>query len=394
MSNFKKRKHITEHYKSGEAASAPLDDLPAFRTELKSLIAQYDLHDVYNADETGLYWKLEPTKSLSSGPLTGTKKPKDKITVMLACNATGTHKLPAVFIHRYKNPKCIRNVDKKTLPVWYYWNNASWMQRSIFQSWIKRVNELMQRQRRSILLLVDNASTHQLEEGQVLSNVRLHFLPPNTTAHLQPIDQGIIRSFKSNYRKYLCKDRIDAFDRFQEYGTEIPTLNILNAIDWVAESWRNVTEDVIYRCWERTDILPDESEVINDEPPSDNEIEIEDEIVQSLIDQMVVDDTVVRAKDYIEIDNTLETADMLNDDEIIAAVQEAPEDEGEDDDDENKVSNKVALESIQNIHNYLQQNDDIKVNSLFVSELRDLKWKIDKKRIDSSTQMSIDTYFQ
>lgn len=105
MSNFKKRKHITEHYKSGEAASAPLDDLPAFRTELKSLIAQYDL----NADETGLYWKLEPTKSLSSGPLTGTKKPKDKITVMLACNATGTHKLPAVFIHRYKNPKCIRN---------------------------------------------------------------------------------------------------------------------------------------------------------------------------------------------------------------------------------------------------------------------------------------------
>ena len=61
----------------------------------------------------------------------------------------------------------------------------------------------------------------------------------------------------------MCKDRIDAFDRFQEYGTEIPTLNILNAIDWVAESWRNVTEDVIYRCWERTDIFPDESEVIN-----------------------------------------------------------------------------------------------------------------------------------
>ena len=73
----------------------------------------------------------------------------------------------------------------------------------------------------------------------------------------------------------MCKDRIDAFDRFQEYGTEIPTLNILNAIDWVAESWRNVTEDVIYRCWERTDILPD-----YDEPP-DNDIEIEDEIVQS-----------------------------------------------------------------------------------------------------------------
>ena len=29
------------------------------------------------------------------------KKPKDCITTMLVCNMTGTHKLPAVFIHKY-----------------------------------------------------------------------------------------------------------------------------------------------------------------------------------------------------------------------------------------------------------------------------------------------------
>ena len=150
------------------------------------------MNDVYNADGTGLYWTLEPNKSLSSGPLTGIKKPKDRVTVMLACNVTGTHKLPAVFIHRYKNPKCICNVDKNTLPVWYYWNNASWMQRSIFQSWIKRVNELMRKQRRNILLLVDNVSSHKLEDGEVLSNIRLHFLPPNTTTHLQPIPTAML----------------------------------------------------------------------------------------------------------------------------------------------------------------------------------------------------------
>jgi len=64
--------------------------------------------------------------------------------------------------------------------------------------------------------------------------------------------------------------------------------------------------------------------------PLDNEIEIEDEIVQSLIDQMIVDNAVIRAEDYIDIDNILVTSDMFNDDEIIAAVQEAPENEGED----------------------------------------------------------------
>ena len=117
--------------------------------------------------------------------------------------------------------------------------------------------------------------------------------------------------------------------------------------------------------------------------PLDNEIEIEDEIVQSLIDQMIVDNAVIRAEDYIDIDNILVTSDMFNDDEIIAAVQEAPENEGEDEDENEAlmISNKVALESIQNLHDYLRQNSDIKVDSSFVSGLRDLKWKIDKKRI-------------
>jgi len=72
------------------------------------------------------------------------------------------------------------------------------LEQSIFQSWIKRVNELMRKESRNILLLMDNASSHQLEESETLSNVRLHFLPPNTTAHLQRIDQGIIHSFKSS----------------------------------------------------------------------------------------------------------------------------------------------------------------------------------------------------
>lgn len=56
------------------------------------------------------------------------------------------------------------------------------------------------------------------------------------------------------------------------------------------------------------------------------------------------------------------------------------------------VSNKLVLESIQNIHNYLQQNNDIKVSNSFVSGLKDLKWKIDKKQISSLKQTSMDVY--
>jgi len=54
----------------------------------------------------------------------------------------------------------------------------------------------MRRADRNILLLMDNAKCHETENLETLSNVRVYFLPPNTTSYLQPIDQGIIYSLK------------------------------------------------------------------------------------------------------------------------------------------------------------------------------------------------------
>ena len=54
----------------------------------------------------------------------------------------------------------------------------------------------MRRKNRNILLLIDNAPTYTLYENTCLSNIVIEHLPPNTTVHLQPCDQGIINSFK------------------------------------------------------------------------------------------------------------------------------------------------------------------------------------------------------
>src|SRR5271170_5436302 len=56
---------------------------------------------------------------------------------------------------------------------------------------------------RHILLLVDNAPTHALYENTNLTNIIIEYLPPNTTSHLQPCDQGIINSFKVSSKPYL-----------------------------------------------------------------------------------------------------------------------------------------------------------------------------------------------
>ncbi|CAG8823421.1 12187_t:CDS:2, partial [Gigaspora margarita] len=55
LSRFKKWHHIKEYKHLDKGASAPLEDLSRFCSELQKIIKKYKLEDVYNADETALY---------------------------------------------------------------------------------------------------------------------------------------------------------------------------------------------------------------------------------------------------------------------------------------------------------------------------------------------------
>jgi hypothetical protein len=74
----------------------------------------------------------------------------------------------------------------------------------IMKEYLLWLNKKMRR--RKILLLLDNFSGHELGVELVsglegLLNVRITWLLPNTTSHWQPLNQGIIASFKLGYRK-------------------------------------------------------------------------------------------------------------------------------------------------------------------------------------------------
>ena len=114
----------------------------------------------------------------------------------------------------------------------------------------------MRKQNRNILLLVDNALTHALYETTYLTNITIKYLPPNTTSHLQPCDQGIINSFKSQYRKLYLRNRVKAFDKFRKFGIEPVEIDINKYIKYVAYAWNNVTRATIEHCWTKADILP------------------------------------------------------------------------------------------------------------------------------------------
>ena len=92
----------------------------------------------------------------------------------------------------------------------------------LFKEWLETVNERMKRENSKIILILDNAPVHPIDIE--LSNVELLYYPPNVTSIIQPLDQGIIRSFKSNYRQKMVIKMI--FEMDQEI-TENVIINII-----------------------------------------------------------------------------------------------------------------------------------------------------------------------
>jgi len=74
---FKVRNGLRKVNLSGEANSAPLETLPEERLRLRTLLAKYNEEDIYNADETGLFFRMELKHTLGSSKISGRKQVRD-----------------------------------------------------------------------------------------------------------------------------------------------------------------------------------------------------------------------------------------------------------------------------------------------------------------------------
>jgi hypothetical protein len=63
----------------------------------------------------------------------------------------------------------------------------------------------MKKENRSVILFHDNATCHP---RVTLSNVKITRFPANATSALQPMDMGVIYTFKLHYRQFLMQSLI------------------------------------------------------------------------------------------------------------------------------------------------------------------------------------------
>ena len=96
---------------------------------------------LFNCDETGLYWRLLPNKTLADASekcAKNFKSPKDRVTLMATANASGYFQLPLVFTHKSAKPRCFSGINMSALPVHYYSQKSCWMDSLIFKDWFHK----------------------------------------------------------------------------------------------------------------------------------------------------------------------------------------------------------------------------------------------------------------
>jgi hypothetical protein len=73
IQKFKKRNQLVSYRFHGEAASAPIESLQEERMKLQEIISRFDPENVFNADETGLFFRMAPNQTLAKRRMAGKK---------------------------------------------------------------------------------------------------------------------------------------------------------------------------------------------------------------------------------------------------------------------------------------------------------------------------------
>jgi hypothetical protein len=77
-------------------------------------------------DEIGLYFRAHPNKMLAQGKVKGRKLQKERVTLTLVVDSTGTNKLNLLMIYTSKQPRCFGRWQPREY-VWWHSNKTTWM---------------------------------------------------------------------------------------------------------------------------------------------------------------------------------------------------------------------------------------------------------------------------
>ncbi|GFT47275.1 tigger transposable element-derived protein 4 [Nephila pilipes] len=246
LDSFRRRHSIVCNGAFGESGTniSKIED----KTSIPSITEGYDPQDIYNLGETGLLFRALPDRTMIElgKKCRGGKLSNERLTIGFCCNSVGEREIP-VIVTKSKEPKSFKEADLSSLGIRHRHNKKAWMTSEIFEEWLQDLNERMKTRKKKILLLIDYAPCHPDEV--TLSNIAVRFLPPNPLSPLQPLDQGIIQSFKILYRKNLLKRLLSHASDSESISSLAKKVTLFEAVKFVKHAWHEVKSTTIQKCF-------------------------------------------------------------------------------------------------------------------------------------------------
>lgn len=386
VQRFRARHNIVAGKVSGEAAGVPEGVSEEWLSHKGPALCEgYTPEEIFNADETGLFYNLTPDKTLKfkGEECKGGKLSKTRITVMVAANMTGSCKRKLLVIGKAKKPRCFKNIQ--SLPVSYENNTRSWMTSQIFEKWLRSWDAELKSGGNKILLLVDNCPAHPVVSN--LKCIKFVFLPPNVTSVLQPMDQGVIKALKTQYRKLQVLQMIENI----ENSKDIKSLSVLDAILMISEAWEKVTQTTIANCFRHAgfkDLSRSQAEDDDDiplarliQPTDEDDVPLAELVTQ--LQGFTATEQRIEIEEFIGIDDSVAVCALSTEEEILAEAESnnrntVEENEDQQDPEEQFQATTIseALNAITVLQKFITFNEQFDTNGTHT--LRSMKHKIQK----------------
>ena len=193
---FRNRHGLFNEIQHGEAGDADMASVAPFREKLTRLMSDEGLalSQIYNADETGMFWGSFPKNTQvwpGEDKSKRKKSSKERLSELVGCNATGMHRLKLAVVGKSKDPRAFRGINiEQSLPVVYYNSKKAWFNQAIFTDWflshfvpeVRKYQEVLKIAPDDVqaVLALDNAPAHPCEEKGVSRDgkIKVLYLPP------------------------------------------------------------------------------------------------------------------------------------------------------------------------------------------------------------------------
>jgi hypothetical protein len=383
---------------------------------------RYADSDIFNGDETGLFYRLTPDRTLQfkGEKCSGGKHSKERITAWVCANMDGSEKKKLFIIGKSKSPRCFKNVTK--LPVTYEANKRAWMTGELFSSLLLSWNQDLAKDKRKILLVIDNCPAHPKLAN--LEWIEVVFLPPNVTSVLQSMDQGctyelydqgahflyfcfisgINKCLKSYYRRQLLLKMIHCDDAKVEMK-----ISLLDAILMLDTAWENVSSKSILNCFGHAGFYVDTGFTEEDDM-SVKQWVLSQKVAEAELDEVdlyhwtknndISDFEGYDLTEYEKINEEIEVAEFPDDSEIVRSTTEQEENENciQNESDEDTEADafpgaQEALAALQTVTRFVRLSLPEEDHSNFLESSSILEKNLYKRMLKKRFQSKITDFF-